>query len=579
MTPCERRDDSWQVVIHFDNGKIAGAGVLLDNKKWVLTCAHVLQAGSPLTPRAAAELRPLVESVVCRPRWSTPARVLPGHWIGVHDTQRGDLALLELDTPVTCHRGAALRQAPVRGVKVRMRGFPDGDKIGTSAEGQLAGATNGGEWVEIHPRGDNRAQWVTCGFSGAGVAEDTNGEVVGIIMAVREANSSVVAYMMPVETIVDYFPMLKNASGGRTSDPIFSRNSDHLAVVATDSIVSPGDAAADVALRQEIGRLFTGVWSGTAVITGGDPHAGSPWLVRLVATADPGVRRRISEAAIAQAPPGVVLGVGTIDLAIDASGQSVDWIRHRIADRFQLPVGDCADLVARLLRHEPRPTLVIDRVDSARDPEGLLAALVAPLAAQARRRGLRLVLGFAALVPPAGLRHELSLGPEPVTGTAQGPAGEEEVRRLVTDLAEAEQELATWYARVSVRVADAPVPQPGIAPWLRVRYAAATSGPASGRQPVGELALIGGRASAALADTERHVARLRELDGAYNDLAWKLKVYLERARRRFGAEDLQLSEVYGRARGALGARPCDLDAARVAVDAYLDAVSERERVT
>jgi hypothetical protein len=575
MVPCERLDDSWQVVVCDDNGSIVGAGVLLE-ERLVLTCAHVVLAAGAGVSRSSGLLR--VNSVLCQPRWSMRARVLPDGWVSEHDTQRGDLALIELEEPVSCHRGATLRRAPVRGVEVRVRGFPDGDKIGTSAEGRLAGATKDGEWVEIHPDANNRAQWVTRGFSGAGVAEDASGDVVGVIMAVRSGNPAVVAYMMPVETIIDYLPRLRDcAVGGSTSDPIFSRDSDHLADSATGAGASPGEAAADVALRQEIGRLFTGVWSGTAVVTGGDPDAGSPWLVRLVATADPAARRRISDAAIAQAPPGVVLGVGAIDLAIDAGARSVDWIRRRISERFQFPDGDCADLAERLLHHQPRPTLVIDRVDGAQDPGGLLAELVAPIAARARRRGLRLVLGFAG-EPPAQLRHEVSLGLERVTGAARGPAAADEVRRLIAELSAAEEELATWYARVSVRVADAPVPPPGIAARLRVRQADAAAGRAPGRPPSDELALIGGRARAVRADTARQIDRLRDLDREHDDLGLTLKAYLERAERRFGAEDRQLSEVYGRARETLRARPCNLRAATVAVDAFVDAVRERERV-
>jgi hypothetical protein len=85
------------------------------------------------------------------------------------------------------------------------------------------------------------------------------------------------------------------------------------------------------------------------------------------------------------------------------------------------------------------------------------------------------------------------------------------------------------------------------------------------------------RSQTALADTARHLGRLRELARVHGDLGLTLKVYLERTQRRFGAEDRQLSEVYGRAREQLAARPCDLTAARAAVNAYVDAVRERER--
>jgi hypothetical protein len=567
MVPCERLDDSWQVVVCDDSGNITGAGVLLGDK-WVLTCAHL--AGD-----VGARLK--VQSVLCRPRWSRHARVRPDCWVSETDTQRGDLALLELASPVKCHKGARLRRAPVRDVAVRVRGFPDRDKIGACAEGRLTGAANGGEWVEIAPRADNRGQWVTAGFSGAGVVADASGDVIGIIMAVRGANPAVVAYMTPVETIIDYLPFVRQfAVGGSTRDPIFRRHSDRLTDATASGAATPREAAVDVALRQQIGRLFTGAWSGTAVVTGGDPDAGSPWLASLVATADPAVRRRISGAAIAQAPPGAVLDVGAIDLAIDAGGCSVERIRRRIAERFQFPDGDCADLVTRLLHHQPAPTLVIDRVDGAKDAAGLMASLVKPLAAAARRRGLRIVLGFA-VAPPAGLRHEISLGPEPVTGTAGGPATADEVRRLITDLAYAEEELATLYAHVSDLVPAALVPRPGIAPWLRARHAIATSGHAPGGRPTAELALIGGRAGAAKADTVHRLGELRELGRTYGDLGHALENYRLKAERLFGSEDRRLGEFYGRTLKALRAVPFDRAAARAALEAYADAIARRER--
>jgi len=573
MTPCERFDDSWQVVVCDDDGNIVGAGVLLGQRQ-VITCAHVVEKAGKNAGAGGVGARLLVESVQCEPPWKRSAQVMPGCWVPAGDTPLGDLALLKLDSPVSCHKGARLRRAPVRDIKVWARGFPDGDKIGTSAKGRLAGATNDGKWVEIHPDADSRGQWAR-GFSGAGVAEDnTSGDIIGIVMAVRGANPAAAAYMMPVETIIGYLPQVSSfAVGGSTSDPIFSIHSDRLADAAVSGAAPPFEAAADVALRREIGRLFTAVWSGTAVITGGDPEDGSPWLALLVATADPAaVRRRLSGATIPKAPPGAVLEVGAIDLAIDAGGHDIDSIRHRIAERFQFPDGDCAELVERLLHHEPRPTLVIDRVDSAEDADGLMAGLVAPLAARARRRGLRIVLGFAA-PPPDWLRHEISLGPQPVTGAAGEPSGSfdtGEVRRLIAELAVAEEELATRYAHVSARVAGTPVPSPGIAPWLRVRYEAATSG-----QPTAELALIGGRARTALADTDRRAVRLRELDRAHADLGAALRLYHKRAVQRFGPEDRELDKLYEPANTALRSGPCDLAAVQAAVHAYMDAVTGR----
>jgi hypothetical protein len=379
-------------------------------------------------------------------------------------------------------------------------------------------------------------------------------------VAVREDGSSANAWMMPVETIVDHLPAVAPfADGGRTSD------------LTGFADPAPGtlETVVDVALRQEIVRLFSGVWSGTAVITGGASDSGSSWLARLVATADPAARRRIPDVAIAEAPQDAVLGVGAIDLAVDATGRSVREIRHRIAERFSVPPGDPAELVGWLLHRQPPPALVIDRVDRAADTRELIRDLLAPLAEGARRRGIRLVLGFTTQ-PPEGLPHEISLGPEPLTGPARGPADPHVVRRRLADLAIAENRLAPLHADVSRKVAGVSGLPPCRAPRLRVQYAVSVAEPSAR-----ELAVIGDHANAALAEAERTSDQLENLKREFNDLDTTVRKYRRRAEGYFGAEDRQLSELYGRARAALRAGPCDLGAARALVEEYADSVWRR----
>src|SRR5215469_10884468 len=163
-------DDQWQLRVCDAEGKTVGAGVLLGDR-YVLTCAHVVRdAGVSDSGPNGLEVRLRIESVTCRPGWSRPARVIPDWWISRHETRRGDVALLELDEPVPPGMSARLRRAPVRGVSVRVHGFFDTGNIGALAECRLVGAAYDGEWVEMHPASQQRGQWVTHGFSGAGVA-------------------------------------------------------------------------------------------------------------------------------------------------------------------------------------------------------------------------------------------------------------------------------------------------------------------------------------------------------------------------------------------------------------------------
>lgn len=565
MAAREHADTPWRVRVCTGAGDTVGAGVLLGDRL-VLTCAHVVRNAGLSGDGPAGQLR--IDSVVCQPRWSTPARVLPGCWISERSTQRGDVALLALDTPVTCHAGARLRQAPVRDVAVRTCGFPDGGKIGIWAEGRLAGASYDGEWVEMHALRQDRGQWVTRGFSGAGVttAGPAGGDVTGIVVAVRETGSSVNAWMMPAETIAGYLPQVRPfLDGGPTSD---------LPSVGLPAIPLQ-ETAVDIELRREISRLFSGVWSGTAVITGGRREAGAPWLARLVATADPAARGSLPDPVIAAVPRDANLGVGAVDLAVDAGGLTSREVRRRIAERFGLPGDGTGALADDLLMRLPPPAMVIDRVDSSADPARLISDLLTPLAAGARRRGLRLVLGFAG-EPPGDLPHEISLGPEPLPPTAPGPAPRAEpsdppaVWRLLVDLAAAERELAPLYADVSARVAGIPDLPPSRAPRLRVRYAAS-----AGRVPTPELSVLHDRAQTALAEVRELTAALGERKQKRTGLIEALRGYRELAERCFGAEDRELSPLYQSACDILRSGPCNLATAQELVDRYIDAVRRR----
>lgn len=552
MQGCAAEDEAWQVRVCDARGNTVGAGVLL-GADVVLTCAHVVSAAAgEESPAAGEALSVRIESVLCRPRWSVSARVIPGCWVSEHSTQRGDVALLRLGKPVTCHSGTRLRKAPVRDVEVRLHGFPfsGSDRVGVIAEGKLVGSTYDGEWVEMHPHRGDRGQWVTSGFSGAGVIESGTGYVVGILVAVREASGQVNAWMMPAATIAGYLPAVRPfVHGVDAVDEAFEHSGE-------DTAAAPPDTDVDLALRLEVRRLFGGTWSGTAVITGA---AGTPWLARLVATADPAVRQRTPDAVTS---PDAALVIGAIDLALDAQGCTVREIREHIAGRFGLPGNDSGLLVDRLVHRRPPPAMVIDRVDSAHDPRQLVSELLWPLAERARRHGVRLVLGFEGQ-PPGDLPHELSVGSEPVTGAASHRVGAEEVGQRVAKLARRENDLLDLYAEVSRLVADAVRPPPCIAPWLRVRVAVATAA---------ELAAIDGHVGQSLARVRRASDDLGRLKREHESLREILDAYCDRAESRFGAENPKVARLRTSALEMLRGGPCGLGAARSAVDAYIDAV-------
>ncbi|EGX56152.1 hypothetical protein SZN_29250 [Streptomyces zinciresistens K42] len=545
-------------------GTPCGAGVLLDDRH-VLTCAHVVRDAGSGPEEDAPAVR--ISSVACRPEWRRDARVAPGTWVHTNGTQRGDVALLELDESPGCDVRTTLWKAPISGGAVRAYGFPRSEPFGMGTDARLAGSGGRqGEWglLKRVRLGD---PWIERGYSGAGVMAvggAFDGRVIGIVVADFVDGDAQAAWMLPTETVLSYLPRVEKL-GFAGGDRAF-RLGPARAEPAEDVLGDP----LRLALTQELTRLLDGGWAGTAVVgTGGTSAVGDSWLVRLVRTADPAARAGVSDAELTSQPGDTVLGLGSVDAAYDARGRSVDEVCGYLARRFGLPGGDATEVAWQLLRRRPPACLVLGGVDRARDPAALERELLTELAGRARSRGIRLVLGFEG-GPPRGLAHDVSLDPEPVRGTALGKVTADRVRRTVGLLA-AEEEAADALERDwGLRFFAAPRLPPRAAPRLRVRLAVArTAGP----DP--ELAAVHDRAVAARAAVAGFDRALRRLIGAHEDLTAALELHRVRAARYFGDEDTPLAELHAPAARALHTAPIDLAAARRAVVRYADEVARR----
>jgi hypothetical protein len=500
--------------------------------------------------------------VVCKPEWSIAARVVPEWWVHKKSTRRGDVALLRLDGPTPCGARTRLWRAPISGGRVRAYGFPRAEPDGIPVDAELAGSGGREGECGVLNRVHTGGQWIEPGYSGAGVVAldgEFSGGVVGIVVADYVNADARAAWMLPTETILGY---LRQAGpyivGGRANN------------LPSDGM-PPEHVLADplrLALTQELARLLSGGWSGTVVLTGGATGTGTSWLVRLVRTADPAARAITSDAEFAGAARDTVLGVGDIDAAYDARGRSLAEVRRYLADRFGFPVA-ASDLVLRLLRRKPPVSLVIVGADRSEDPDALVRELLWPLAGRARSRGIRLVLGFDER-PPAGLPHEVSLGPEPVSGQSLDGATGAQAEALVEQLAAAEDAAERLDAGEGHQFFGSPQMPSRRAPQLRARLAVARL-----TEPNAELGAICGNALAAVDAARRFERRLRRLMARHEDLCSTLELHRRRAARYFGAEDIQLSEFYARASGDLSTVPVDLVAAGESVQRYVDEVNRR----
>ncbi|MFE3825105.1 serine protease [Streptomyces sp. NPDC059092] len=555
-------DRPWRVRVDDEEGTPCGAGVLLDDRH-VLTCAHVIRYAGAAPGGTTSRVR--ISSVACRPEWTRTARVAPGTWVHDHGTQRGDVALLELDEPAGCGTRTTLWKAPISGGTVQVYGFPDHTPFGMGTDARLAGSGHRqGEWGLLNRvrRGD---PWIEPGYSGAGamaVGGEFDGRVIGIVVADYVHGDEKAAWMLPTETILRYLPGIKEFTGGEGSDELGPSRGE-----------LPGDMLGDplrLALTRELTRLLDSGWSGTAVVgTGGTNAVGDSWLVRLVRTSGPAARAGVTDAELTGAPGGTVLGLGTIDAAYDARGKSVGDLSGYLTGRFGLDGGNTHEVRRQLLRRRPPACLVVGGVDRAQDPEDLVRELLGQLAARARSRGVRLVLGFEGM-PPAGLAYDVSLDPEPLRGDAARGVSAAEVQTAVGQLAAQEDAASALHQEWGVRFFAAPRPPPLTAPRLRVRLAVARA-----TEPNPELTAILGQADdarAALTEFEHDLSRLIT---AHEDLTTSLELHRVRAARHFGDEDPRLADRHAPAARALGTEPIDLRAARELVRRYIDEVNRR----
>lgn len=545
-----------------EEGTPCGAGVLLDDRH-VLTCAHVVRyAGAP-PGGTTSHVR--ISSVVCSPEWTRTAHVAPGTWVHEHGTQRGDVALLELDEPADCGTRTTLWKAPLSGGTVQVYGFPHAAPFGMGTDARLAGSGHRqGEWGLLKQvrEGD---PWIERGYSGAGamaVGGEFDGRVIGIVVADYVDGDAKAAWMLPTETMLTYLPRIKEFTGGDRNDEL-----------SPSRLELPGDVLGDplrLALTQELTRLLDSRWSGTVVVgTGGTTAVGDSWLVRLVRTADPAARATVTDAELTGAPGDTVLGLGAIDAAYDARGKSVADVSGYLTGRFGLPGGNAREVRQQLLRRWPPACLVVGGVDQAQDPEALVRELLGELAARARSRGVRLVLGFAG-TPPADLAYDVSLDPEPLRGDAARSVTAAEVQTTVGQLAAEEDAASALQQKWGVRFFAAPRLPPRATSRLRVRLAVARA-----TEPNPELTAVHDRAVDARAALARFDHDLRRLIATYKDLTAGLELHRVRAARYFGDEDRRLAERHAPAARALQTEPIDLVTARKLVRHYTDEVNRR----
>nr|QEO73978.1 hypothetical protein [uncultured bacterium] len=340
--PFAHGAERWRVRVRDrGGGGVLGAGVLLD-REHVLTCAHVALAGTELA----------VDMVHLPGAPTSDARILA--CVPPQGDDRGDVAILKLDTRQPIEDPPRLSKIALTWDRpVHTLGYPHGQGLDIGVWARMTlGAWAGSEWLQMNRRSQGE-QRVRAGFSGSGVADDTTGDVLGIVVSEYTDDDAGLSWMMPVAAIEAHLPLLSEwVVGDSGIDPIFTPPADdsHLAERVREVM--------DWLSRREDGAAV--------LIIVGDELADLRHAVALSSVGD-------------TAEP---------DLALDVEGLTAEEVSRRIVHRAGLAARGSS--TERVQAGTPPMTIVVDGIDQADEPQALLDDVFRPMVTS----GARLVFGI-----------------------------------------------------------------------------------------------------------------------------------------------------------------------------------------
>ncbi|MEU2853963.1 trypsin-like peptidase domain-containing protein [Streptomyces syringium] len=184
---------SWQVRVSAGG---VGSGFLITDRH-VMTCAHVVDGveRAEVTFAQYPDLGPLAATVIAG-----------GEWRG-SDQDRGDVAVLELDVPVSVKPAMfAAVDAPYTQPKAKLTayGFPRGYDEGILGEFRSTSAQLiAGEWLQLEAW-TSHGHALEEGFSGAAVVREDTGEVMGMVTARYPTGGG--GRMLPSRVLARHWP-------------------------------------------------------------------------------------------------------------------------------------------------------------------------------------------------------------------------------------------------------------------------------------------------------------------------------------------------------------------------------------
>jgi hypothetical protein len=539
---------SWAVRIRGADGEIAGAGILLSPDR-VLTCAHVVDRAAD---RVIAEFVGAADhSVPAVTAWVDGTAYVPETQDADGDPS-GDVALLRLERPRPAEETVRLHRLSTPGREVRMYGFPYDHNGGIWFRATVVGGCGRDGQVQLSPT--SPGELASPGCSGAGVADSSTGEVIGMVLTGQhDQHGNRFSFMSPAETIARHLPQAEPFIVGPAAVD------DRLRSTADDT----AEALLDEPFAQRLAAWFRDDGHQVKIsVVRHEDAARAATLRRAITLADRELRTAVSVDRASLDPPGTVPSAGGHDFAVHAGGLTSTEIAERIAERMGLWHQPADSALDRIRAAKVTLNLVVVGVDEALDPPALLDLLEV-----LRAGGSRLLLVFRT----AGACHRRA-GYQLLTRPAQ-----ERRARLVERLKEITGPLAgALYERRAAVVPDGvrPVDSDLVAAHAALADLLRADGPDAGRGP--DLARYERLADRVAARLTRALGRLDRLRDRRDELTGRLRSYhVLHQHSTQGEEDPAVDALYLRAHDLLRRRPCDVRAAEAAVEAYTRRVDGR----
>ncbi|MFF1809385.1 trypsin-like peptidase domain-containing protein [Streptomyces sp. NPDC058251] len=393
---------------HPHGDSVAGAGVLI-GPRHVVTCAHVLeqQLGRPLSV-PGLDLAYAEEVEIEFPFTGEPGaaggrmRGTVVGWVPIAANASGDVALLELESPVDCTPAPLACPPALSGHRFSVHGFPHGDPTARQATGLLRGASGReGPWVQLDA--ESSTGWaIEVGFSGAPVFDHSREAVVGLVV-MRDDPRTRTGHMLPMSYLRTLWPEVRRNCGWRLDLDTSYRT--HWRPRARGSEIDSDTGEWFFTGRTEARRVI-GAWLEERelaeypilLVTGGPGSGKSALLAHSLVSADPLLAPTVPTDG--PRPP-----TGSVDVALHLRGRTRGDVTAQLAGVFGVTAAEPLELLAAVGEFPPavRFCVLADAVEEAASLEESLqiATLLRQLANTVRVRVLA-----AVRTAPSGTRRE-----------------------------------------------------------------------------------------------------------------------------------------------------------------------------